>query len=88
MNIVSEYLFAIQSMGYRPIMERVAYYLLPVIPFIVFLINIVLAIKKENLKNINLIVPLAVDIVYTKKKKGLKLANLFDNENLAKELQQ
>lgn len=48
MNIVSEYLFAIQSMGYRPIMERVAYYLLPIIPFVVFLISIVFGYKALN----------------------------------------
>ena len=52
MNIVSEYLFAIQSMGYRPIMERVAYYLLPVIPFIVFLITIVFGYKNGRLKKV------------------------------------
>lgn len=44
--------------------------------------------QKENLKKIGLSVPLAVDIVDALQKKGLKLANLFDNENLAKELQQ
>ena len=44
--------------------------------------------KKENLKKIGLSVPLAVDIVDALQKKGLKLANVFDNENLAKELQQ
>ena len=52
MNIVSEYLFAIQSMGYRPIMERVAYYLLQVIPFIVFLITIVFGYKNGRLKKV------------------------------------
>ncbi len=44
--------------------------------------------QKENLKKIGLSVPLAVDIVDALQKKGLKLANVFDNENLAKELQQ
>ena len=44
--------------------------------------------QKENLKKIGLSVPLAVDIVDALQKKGLKLANLFDNENLARELQQ
>ena len=44
--------------------------------------------QKENLKKIGLRVPLAVDIVDALQKKGLKLANVFDNENLAKELQQ
>lgn len=44
--------------------------------------------QKENLKKIGLSVPLAVDIVDALQKKGLKLANVFDNENLARELQQ
>lgn len=44
--------------------------------------------QKENLKKIGLSVPLAVDIVDALQKKGLKLANVFDNENLAKEIQE
>ena len=48
MNIVSEYVFTIQSMGYRPVMERVAYYLLPVIPLVFFLITVVLGCKGLN----------------------------------------
>lgn len=48
MDIVSEYLFTIQSMGYRPVMERVAYYLLPVIPLVFFLITVVLGCKGLN----------------------------------------
>lgn len=45
MNVVAEYIFKIQSIGYRPPMERVAYYLLPVIPAIIFFTSIVLAYK-------------------------------------------
>ena len=52
MNIVSEYLFCLQSMGYTIAMERVAYYLLPVIPFIVFLITIVFGYKNGRLKKV------------------------------------
>ena len=45
MNVVAEYIFKIQSIGYRPPMERVAYYLLPVIPTIIFFTSIILAYK-------------------------------------------
>lgn len=42
--------------------------------------------EKDKLKKIGLNVPLAVDIVDALQKKGLKIADVFDNENLAKEL--
>lgn len=50
MNVVAEYIFKIQSIGYRPPMERMAYYLLPVIPVIIFFTSIVLAYKGQKIR--------------------------------------
>ena len=50
MNVVAEYIFKIQSIWYRPPMERVAYYLLPVIPVIIFFTSIVLAYKGQKIR--------------------------------------
>lgn len=50
--MVAEYIFQLQSIGYRPLTERVAYYLLPIIPTIVLFVSAVLGYKGKKIRRL------------------------------------